>query len=75
MLDARKIDVALKDMYDSLSEDTKQRLHEATTPEEMLAVASEEGVELTDEQLEAVSGGLWSCSDYCQDVNGGEYQT
>ena len=58
-----------------MSEDTKQRLRESTTPEEMLAAASEEGVELTDEVLEAVSGGAWSCSDYCQDVNGGEIQT
>ena len=32
------------------------------TPEEIVALAQEEGVELSDEQLEAVSGG-WTGSD------------
>lgn len=31
----------------------------------MFALASEEGVELTDEQLEVVSGGWGDCSDQC----------
>ena len=29
------------------------------TPEEMLALAKEEGYELSDEELETVSGGYW----------------
>ena len=40
-----------------LSEEQIAKLKECKTQEEMLALAKEEGIELTDEQLEAVSGG------------------
>ena len=43
--------------YDNLSEGVKAKLHGCETPEEMLALAQEEGYELTDEQLEGISGG------------------
>lgn len=57
--------MALKDVFDDMSEDLKSQLQECKTPEEMFALASEEGVELTDEQLEVVSGGWGDCSDQC----------
>ena len=52
--------------HDSLSNEAKARLKGCETPEEMLALAQEEGYELTDEQLEGVSGG-WG--DKCEDQN------
>ena len=46
----------------------QEKLKSANTPEELLALAKEEGYELSDEQLEAISGGKsWfesSCSDH-----------
>jgi len=44
-----------------------QKFRACKTTEEMIAAAEEEGFELTDEQLETISGGGWSCpfdSDY-----------
>lgn len=43
--------------YDSLSEGVKAKLLGCETPEEVLALAQEEGYELTDEQLAGASGG------------------
>ena len=40
-----------------LPEEKKAEIRAAQTPEEMLRMAQEEGVELTDEQLENVAGG------------------
>ena len=49
----------------TLSDDVKAKLRGCETPEEIVALAQEEGCELTDEQLESVSGG-WAgkCDDY-----------
>ena len=44
----------------------QEKLKVAKTPEELLAIAKEAGFELTDAQLDAVSGGAW-CDDYCSD--------
>ena len=42
----------------------QEKLKNAQAPEELVALAKAEGVELSDEQLEAVSGGLdWSICD------------
>ena len=47
--------------FNSLTEEQKAKALACKTPEEMLALAKEEGYELSDEQLEAVSGGSkWS---------------
>ena len=50
----------------------QEKLRNASSPEELLAIAKESGFELTDEQLEAVSGGEydWGCFDkrQCIDV-------
>ncbi len=43
--------------FDELSPELQVKARECATPEEMLALAREEGMELGDEQLEAVSGG------------------
>lgn len=47
----------------------QERLKSAKTPEEMLALAQEEGFELTDAELEGVAGGsLWNCTQYCDNL-------
>ena len=56
--------------FENLSEETRAKLVAAKTPEEILAVAKSEGIKLSEEDLEAVSGGgKWSLSlepcDFC----------
>ena len=52
-----------KEMYDSLSDDLKAKATECKTAEELITLAKTEGIELTDEQLDAISGGYnWVCS-------------
>lgn len=46
-----------KDLLKGLTEEQIAKLHACKNQEEILAIAKEEGVELTPEQLEAVSGG------------------
>ena len=43
----------------------QEKLKSAKTAEDILALAKEEGYELSDGQLESISGG-WSCDDYGQ---------
>ena len=58
-------------MLENLSEETKAKALAAKTPEEMLAVAKSEGVELSLDELDEVSGGGWNdcdqfkCNDHC----------
>lgn len=55
--------------YEVLSPELMSKAKACTTNEELMALAESEGIELTDEQLEAVSGGIkWSCEDnVCND--------
>ena len=49
--------------FKDLTEDQKAKIRECKTPEEMLALAKEEGYELSDEELESISGGIsWTCT-------------
>lgn len=59
---SRQIEKGLATEYRDLTEEQKAKAKAAKTPEELIALAKEEGLELTDEQLEAVSGG-WSLDD------------
>ena len=54
--------------FDELSEDLKERAKACKTPEEMLALAKDEGIVLSDEDLEQVAGGKgkWAHEE-CQD--------
>ena len=48
--------------YSELTEEQKTKLRGCKTPEEILVLAKEEGYELNDDQLEAISGGgTWYC--------------
>ncbi|MDO5709609.1 MAG: Nif11 family protein [Coriobacteriales bacterium] len=50
---------------DDLTPELKEKALACKTPEDLLALAKEQGYELSDEQLEAVAGGLrWSCDDH-----------
>ena len=55
-----------QEMYDSLSDDLKAKVANCKTADELMTLAKSEGIELTDEQLDAISGGdsFWSCDGY-----------
>lgn len=65
-----------KDIESKLSEEAKAKLKGCETPEELVALAQEEGYELSDEQIDQVSGGEWysHCDTYetCTAHNIGE---
>lgn len=44
--------------YSDLTKQQQDLLKDCTTPDELLALAKTEGIELTDDQLEQVSGGF-----------------
>jgi len=47
--------------FDELSPELQSKARKRKTPEEVLALAREEGYEVTDEELQAISGGVkWS---------------
>ena len=53
-----------KELYDKLSDDLKAKVATCKTGEELVALAQSEGIELTDEQMDAISGGsFWSCDE------------
>lgn len=43
--------------FNDLTPEQQEKARACKTPEDVLALAKEGGIELTDEQLEAVSGG------------------
>ena len=52
--------------FNELTDEQKSKFAEAKSPEEILEMAKAEGYELTDEQLEAISGGgFWKEECYC----------
>ena len=51
-----------KDLLKGLSDEQRNKLATCKNADEILALANAEGVELTDEQLEAISGGGWACN-------------
>ena len=61
-------------ILDALTDEQKKAIEEATTPEELAALAKKTGYDLTDEQLRSLSGGLdldWlpGCNEFhCKDL-------
>ena len=53
------------ELLKGLSEEQIAKIKECKNTEEVLAIAKEEGIELTDEQLEAVSGGCSKATIHC----------
>ena len=58
--------------FKELAPEIKEKALACTTADELIALAKETGIELSDEELESISGGInWkgTCSDYvCQVV-------
>ena len=60
-----------QDLLKGLTEEQIARVKACKNPEEMLKLAKAEGIQLTDEQLEAVSGGWcdsYTCNVVCRAV-------
>ena len=45
--------------YEDLTPEQLEKVHACSTPQDYIELAKSEGVELSEEQLEAVSGGAW----------------
>ena len=50
--------------FKDISPEQREKVKACQTPEELLALAKKEGYKLSEEELEAVSGGRWSCSSF-----------
>ena len=57
MSEVTKITEALHGVYDSLTDEQKEKAKACKSAEEVMQLAADEGIELPDEMLEAVSGG------------------
>jgi len=59
-----------ENILSKLTDEQKEKVKAAQTPEELLAIAKETGYELSPEQLEAVSGGeiKWCSDNACKEV-------
>ena len=65
-----KLNAALKGIYDSLTDEQKEKAKACKTMDELAALAAKEGIELPDEALDTVAGGKWmydssSCMGVC----------
>ena len=49
--------------FKDLTEEQKAKLRECKTKEEFVSLLEEEGVELSDDMLEAIAGGEGNCSE------------
>lgn len=49
-------------VFDDLTPEQKEQLKNCNTTEELVALAEESGYELTDEELDEISGGGWGCT-------------
>ena len=61
-----KLEAALKGIWDSLTDEQKEKAKNCKTMDELTALAAKEGIELPDEVLDAVAGGLLDLTSYCE---------
>ena len=61
-----ELSAALKGIYDSLTDEQKEKAKNCKTIDELVQLAAENGMELPDEALESVAGGVPLC-DACRD--------
>lgn len=50
--------------FKDISPELQAKAKECTTGEELVALAKEQGYELTDADLDCIAGGGWGCSDH-----------
>ena len=55
---------------EDLTPEQREKAKACKSAEDVLALAKEEGYELSDEQLQAVSGGDWDCWTVCTGQGG-----
>ena len=58
--------------FEDLTPEQQEKAKACTTVDELVALAKEEGIELTDEELEAMAGGEWNtfhCGETCGGVH------
>ena len=48
-----------------ISPELKEKAKACKSPEELLALAKAEGYKLSEDDLQAISGGGWTCDDSC----------
>ena len=58
MEENKNVTEILKEIYDSLTDEQKEKAKKCKTMDEFVKLASEEGIELPDEALDAVAGGV-----------------
>ena len=56
-MENEKMEKAFDGFIDTLTEEQKEKLEECRTPEEVTAFAGKEGIELSEEMLDAIAGG------------------
>ncbi len=56
---AKELNTALKELWNGLTEEQKEKANQCKSMEELTALAGKLGVELPDEMLEAVAGGRY----------------
>ena len=60
--------MALENKWTELTEEQKAKAKACKSTEELIALASEEGIELNDDELEGIAGGReWFCEHSCRD--------
>ena len=60
-----KMKATIKGIYDNLSDDLKEKVKACKTMEEVMELAGKEGIELPDEVVDAVAGGVGACPTNC----------
>ncbi|MBR4442399.1 MAG: hypothetical protein IKS52_03925 [Clostridia bacterium] len=53
-----KLQEVLKDIFDSLTDEQKEKAKQCRTMDELMELAGKEGIELPEEILDAVAGGV-----------------
>ena len=62
--------------YEDLTPEQLEKVHAASSPEEILKIAQDEGYSLSDGELESISGGSWGGDDsvvHCPNCDGTDF--